>query len=82
VRFYSHTHYYACPTGIRAPYITPQTYTLFHRSTLQAFYTADKTNVKLYIQNHTLCVEHKSAQFAGTRGRLMQAGKQGFTRDK
>jgi hypothetical protein len=29
---------------------------LFHRSTLQVFYTADKANVKLYIQNHTLCV--------------------------
>jgi hypothetical protein len=27
---------------------------------MQAFYTADKTNVKLYIQNHTLCVNTKA----------------------
>jgi hypothetical protein len=59
VRFCFCTHYYAL-LGIRAPYITPQTYTLFHRSTLQGFYTADKASVKLYIQNHTLCVNRRA----------------------
>jgi hypothetical protein len=60
VRFCFCTHYYACSIDIRAPYITPQTYTLFHRSDMWAFYIADKANVKLYIQNHTLCVNTRA----------------------
>jgi hypothetical protein len=27
---------------------------------MQAFYTADKANVELYIQNHTLCVNTRA----------------------
>jgi hypothetical protein len=36
---------------------------IFHRSTLQAFYTAYKANVKLYIKNHTLSANTRGLNF-------------------